>query len=142
LNGGFDWRYRTVGGVSMELDRAHFRSSPQSLLIEFHDPSEAEAGISQLVPVRSSTRYRFSAYFRTEYLEGAHPPRFAVVDPNDQVSYVLSEPLFGSDAWAQQSAEFTTGPNTRLVEVKLVREPSGLLRGKIWIDDFSLEPRP
>lgn len=142
LNGGFDWRYRRTSGVSMELDRTQFRSPPQSLLIEFRDPSEPEAGISQLVPVRSSTRYRFSAYFRTEYLEGAHPPRFTVVDSNDHRSYVLSESLFGSDAWKQQSAEFVTGPNTRLVEVKLVREPSGLLRGKIWLDDFSLEPRP
>jgi hypothetical protein len=49
-----------------------------------------------------------------------------------------------SDGWTPLILDFTTGPKTELIVVRLVRLPSkkfdNLISGKVWLDDVLLTP--
>ena len=62
LNGGFDWQYHQSKEVSLALDPTQSHGGHRSLLITFDARKIDDAGIGQLVPVKPSTRYDFSAY--------------------------------------------------------------------------------
>ena len=47
--------------------------------------------------------------------------------------------VLGSNPWRLQEARFQTGPDTKLLLLKIVRQPAApLIRGKFWIDDLRL----
>ena len=73
-----------------------------------------EHGISQFIPVKPNTDYEFSADSKTEDIESASGPRFAIVDAYTNHSYVLTDDLLGTNPWHLQQARFHTGPNTNL----------------------------
>jgi hypothetical protein len=51
------------------------------------------------------------------------------------------ELLATTTGWRQSSFTFTTGPQTTLVVVKLLRDPAGgVLSGRFWLDDVTLKP--
>ena len=71
--------------------------------------------------------------------------RFEIADPNDPRQLdVLTPNETGSLPWTLEQADFTTGPKTHMVAIKLVRKPSqrldNRLNGTVWIDDVSLAP--
>ena len=139
LNGGFDWCYESRSHVILAIDTSEFHGGTRSLSINFDGQSASEAGISQFVPVKPNTDYEFSAEYRTEDIDSASGPRFAIADAYTNASYVLTDDLLGSNPWRVQHARFQTGPNTNLVLLKIVRQPAGpLIRGKLWIDDLRL----
>ena len=139
LNGGFDWWYQQYPHVALAIDSSEFHSGTRSLSITFDGPGAPEAGISQLIPVKPDTEYEFSAECRTEELETASGPRFAITDAYSNASYVLTDDVLETSPWRLQQAQFHTGANTRLVLLKIVRQPANpLIRGKIWIDDLKL----
>jgi len=139
LNGGFDWWYESKPHVILAIDTSEFHSGTRSLSVTFDGQSASEAGISQFIPVKPNTDYEFSAESRTEDIESASGPRFAIVDAYTNASYVLTDDLPGTNPWRVQHARFQTGPNTNLVLLKIVRQPAGpLIRGKLWIDDLRL----
>jgi tetratricopeptide (TPR) repeat protein len=139
LNGGFDWWYESNPHAALAIDTSEFHSGTRSLSVTFDGQSASEAGISQFIPVKPNTDYEFSAEFRTEELETASGPRFAIADAYSNASYVLTDDVMGTNPWRLQQARFHTGPNTNLVLLKIVRRPAGpLIRGKLWIDDLRL----
>src|ERR1017187_1767663 len=139
LNGGFDWWYESNPHAVLAIDTSEFHSGTRSLSVTFDGQSASEAGISQFIPVKPNTDYEFSAEFRTEELETASGPRFAIADAYSNASYVLTDDVMGTNPWRLQQARFHTGPNTNLVLLKIVRRPAGpLIRGKLWIDDLRL----
>jgi tetratricopeptide (TPR) repeat protein len=139
LNGGFDWWYESNPHAALAIDTSEFHSGTRSLSVTFDGQSASEAGISQFIPVKPNTDYEFSAEFRTEELETASGPRFAIADAYSNASYVLTDDVMGTNPWRLQQARFHTGPNTNLVLLKIVRQPAGpLIRGKLWIDDLRL----
>lgn len=139
LNGGFDWWYQLNPHAALAIDTSEFRSGTRSLSVTFDGQSASEAGISQFIPVKPNTHYEFSAEFRTEELETASGPRFAIADAYGNHSYVLTDDVMGTNPWRLQRARFQTGPNTNLVLLKIVRQPpSPLIRGKLWVDDLRL----
>ena len=94
---------------------------------------------SQFIPVRPNTDYEFSAESRTEDIDTASGPRFAIADAYTNSSYVLTDDVLGTNPWRLQQARFHTGPNTNLLLLKIVRQPAApLIRGKLWIDDVRL----
>ena len=139
LNGGFDWWYGSEPHVILAIDTSEFHNGTRSLSVTFDGQSASEAGIFQFIPVKPNTDYEFSAECRTEELETASGPRFAITDAYNNTSYVLTDDVMGSNPWRLQQARFHTGPNTNLVLLKIVRQPAGpLIRGKLWIDDLRL----
>jgi Carbohydrate binding domain len=139
LNGGFDWWYQSNPHAALAIDTSDFHSGTRSLSITFDGRNPGDAGIFQFIPVKPNTDYEFSAVSRTEDIESASGPRFAIVDAYTNASYVLTDDLLGTNPWRVQHARFQTGPNTNLVLLKIVRQPAGpLIRGKLWIDDLRL----
>jgi len=139
LNGGFDWWYESNPYVALAIDTSEFHSGTRSLSVTFDGRNPGDAGIFQFIPVKPNTDYEFSAESRTEDIESASGPRFAIVDVYTNASYVLTDDLLGTSPWRLQQVRFQTGPNTNLVLLKIVRQPANpLIRGKLWIDDLRL----
>jgi tetratricopeptide (TPR) repeat protein len=139
LNGGFDWQYRQSKQVSLALDPTQSHSGHRSLLITFDAQQINDAGIGQLVPVSPLTAYDFSAYFKADDIQGAGGPQFALQDLYTGNTYFASDDLKNADFWKEVSGSFTTGPDTRLLLLRVQREPPGMpIRGKLWIDSVRL----
>ena len=139
LNGGFDWVHQKSEGVSLALDPSEAHSSSRSLRITFDGPGIRDAGISQVVAVEPNTSYEFSAFYKAEDMEGAGAMQFAIQDAYKETSFLMSEDLRNSDFWKKAGGAFTTGPDTELLMVRIVRVPPGSpIRGKLWIDGLQL----
>ena len=142
LNGGFDWWYELKPHAALAIDISEFSSGTRSLSITFDGQNPADAGIFQFVAVKPATDYEFSAEYRTEDVETASGPRFAIVDAYTNASYVLTDDLRGTNPWRLLHARFHTDPNTSLLLVTIIRQPAQpLIRGKLWIDDLKLVER-
>ena len=134
LNGGFDWLYEKLPDVSLALDPTESHSGHRSLSIVFDSRGIEDAGIRQFIPVEPNTKYEFSAYFKSEGLEGAGGPRFLLEDRFTGANYFASEELKDEGFWKQVGGTFATGPDTRLVVLRIQRVPAGnAIRGKLWI---------
>jgi tetratricopeptide (TPR) repeat protein len=139
LNGGFDWWYQSYSHAALAIDTNEFHRGTRSLSITFDGQSVPGVQLVQFIPVRSSTAYEFSVESRTEDIDTASGPRFALMDAYTNHSYVLTDDTLGTTPWRRQQARFQTGPNTSLLLFKIVRDPPGpLIRGKFWIDDVRL----
>jgi tetratricopeptide (TPR) repeat protein len=142
LNGGFDWQYDKQPSVTLTLDPSEVHTGRRSLLIGFDGPSVVDAGIRQFIAVQPNTRYEFSAYYKNGEMEGAGGPHFTINDFYSKNVFYDSDDLKEAGFWKSASGEFTTGPDTKLVVLHIRRVPEGSpIRGKIWVDDFRLEPR-
>ena len=139
LNGGFDWLYEQSKQASLALDPTQSHSGHRSLLITLDARSIDDAGIRQLVPVNPAVSYDFSAHFKAEDMQGAGGLRFTIQDRYSQATYFTSDDLKDADFWKEVSGRFTTGPDTKLLVLRLQRVPPGLpIRGKLWIDGVRL----
>jgi len=140
LNAGFDWSYEKRSDVTLALDPTEPHLSSPSLLISYDSRGLEDSGIGQLISVEPATRYQFSAYFKTRNMQGAGGPHFILRDYYTQESLFDSEDLKDSPAWRQVSGEFKTGPETRLLRLRISRVPAGSpIRGKLWIDNIRLQ---
>jgi tetratricopeptide (TPR) repeat protein len=139
LNGGFDWWYQSHPQATLSIDTSEFHGGTRSLSVTFDGHSVPGAPVFQFIPVKPSTSYEFSAQSRTEDIDTASGPRFAIVDAYTNSSYVLTDDTLGTTPWRLHEARFQTGPNTNLLVLKIVRDPAPpLIRGKLWIDDVKL----
>lgn len=139
LNGGFDWQYTKKPGVSLTLDSNESHDGHRSLAILFEGPDVDEAGIFQLIAVQPDTTYEFTGYYKNDPIDGAGGPHFAVQDAYTGQTYFLSEELRNGTFWKSVVGEFTTGPETNLLALRVQHIPAGnSIRGKLWIDDFRL----
>src|SRR6266849_7927915 len=139
LNGGFDWWYESNPHATLAIDTSVFFNGTRSLSVTFDGHNPGDAGILQFVPVKTNTNYEFSAEYKTEDIDSASGPRFAIGDAYTNTSYVLMDDLLGTNPWRAQEARFLTGPDTNLLLLRIVRQPAApLIRGKLWIDDLRL----
>jgi hypothetical protein len=139
LNGGFDWWYESNPHAALAIDTDLFYGGTRSLSVTFDGRNAPEAGIAQFIPVKPDTEYEFSAESRTQDIDSASGPRFAIADAYTDSSYVLTDDLLGTNPWHKQHARFRTGPTTNLLFLKVIRQPAApLIRGKLWIDDVRL----
>jgi tetratricopeptide (TPR) repeat protein len=144
LNGGFDWQYAKQSSVTLTLDPSDFHAGRRSLLIAFDGPGIGDAGIYQLIAVQPNTTYDFSAYYKnSELMEGAGGPHLTIQDMYTQAIYYDSDELKDAGFWKSVDGEFTTPPDCKLVVLHVRRIPAGSpIRGKLWVDDFRLAPKP
>jgi hypothetical protein len=140
LNGGFDWRKLEIEHARAEADSSVFHSGSRSLAISFDGKEVGPGlGVTQLVPVKPNAKYEFSGYMKADTIESGSGPRFSISDRYSSGRLVLTEDVLGTAGWQQRTATFTTGPQTNLLVVQVVRDPSWMLiKGRVWIDDLSL----
>lgn len=139
LNGGFDWWYEPNPHAKLAIDTDQFYSGTRSLSVTFDGRNAPDAGIAEFIPVKPDTEYEFSAYSKSQDIDSASGPRFAIRDAYNLVTYAITDDLLGSNPWHLQKTRFHTGLNTNLVFVKIARDPPGpLIRGKLWVDDLKL----
>jgi hypothetical protein len=145
FNGGLDWRVRPAEGVLVKLDSLKFFDGTHSLQIHFNGKHNVSyAHISQYVPVKPNTLYRFTGYMQTQGITTDSGPSFQIYDAYDPSRLnLLTEPLLGTNAWTARHLEFSTPPETRLLLIRVVRRPSQKLDNQIagtaWIDRVSLQ---
>jgi tetratricopeptide (TPR) repeat protein len=143
LNAGFDWQYQKQSSVTLTLDPSDFHTGRRSLLITFDGPGITDAGIYQLIAVQPNTTYQFSAYYKNGELEGAGGPHLTIQDMYSQAVYYDSDELKDTAYWKSVDGEFTTSPDCKLIVLHVRRLPAGSpIRGKLWVDDFHLIPKP
>ena len=148
LNGGFDWRVTPVDGAGMGWDEQIVHSGRRSLRVDFDGTANLDfQNVWQYVPVQPAMRYRFRAFFRTEDLSTDSGIRFEIRDVSHAgIPARFTPNLVGTQPWAEEDAEFTTGSDTKLLQVVLRRTPSRKLgnkiRGTAWVDNVALLPLP
>ncbi len=143
LNGGFGWQYQPLPDVSLSIDPTQVHAGDRSLSMVFDSRGLNDAGILQTIPVQPNTNYEFSAYFKSEDMQGAGGPELAVQDFYKGTVYFISEDMKDADFWKRIGGNIMTGPDTRLLVVHIQRVPAGSpIKGKLWLDDVRLAARP
>ena len=144
LNGGLDWRVLPCDGVAVGADTLTSFHGARSLRLHFEGTQNvAYSHLLQFVPVKPNTLYRFIAYARTEGVTSDSGPRFEVYDAGEKSRLSLaSKAVLGTVGWSPQQLQFKTGPDTRLLVVRLARPASrafaGRIAGTLWVDRVSL----
>jgi tetratricopeptide (TPR) repeat protein len=146
LDGGFDWRVFPVSGVAVNQDSTGPSADARSLRVEFDGTQNLYYGsVLQFVPAQPRTKYRFSAFTRSQAITTEAGVGVQISDAYDPMKILGStDPLIGTTPWSEQSFTFETPPETRLLIVRIVRVPSQKLDNKIngafWLSRGSLTP--
>jgi hypothetical protein len=144
LNAGLDWRVTPTDGVTVTINKE--LGGSHSLQIEFDGSRNVDySGVLQIVPVKPSTKYVFSAIVRTQQITTDSGPRFEIFDPDDTSRLFASgNGLVGSTVDSRQEVRFSTSAQTRFVVVRIARPPSERFANKIsgtaWFGDVRLFP--
>jgi tetratricopeptide (TPR) repeat protein len=139
LNMGFDWRFADHSSVTLAPDAQQFHSGNRSLSVTFNGQAAVDAGLQEFMAIDPNTRYKFSVFVRTDEIFAAQGPQFAISDAYSNNPLLLSEELLGTTNWRQIRGSFATGPETRLVVLRIMRASgAGPITGKLWIDDVSV----
>jgi len=144
--GGFGWQQKDVPGAAFDFDSDIKHSGERSARITFDGTQNLTYGdLYQKVLVTPGVRYHFRGYIRTENISTDSGVRFEIVDLNEPKNLGLLTPNEkGTQPWTLEEADFTSGPRTRLLQVRVVRAPSQRLDNKIsgtvWVDDLALTP--
>jgi tetratricopeptide (TPR) repeat protein len=140
LNAGFDWHYYEQNSVKITLDE----SAPEgghAILVAFAGPGISETGLFQQVAVAPNRQYQFSVHFKTDELEGAGGPAFVVRDELTGTVYLTTEILKNPGSWREATGLFVTGPEAKLISLRMIRIPAGnAIRGHLWLDEVQLVP--
>lgn len=146
LNGGFDWRVTTAEGAKLGWDEQIVHSGQRSLRVDFDGSANVDfQHVWQYVFVQPATRYRLSAFVRAQDLITDSGLRFEIRDVSNPGAPLRFTPnVLGTQSWAEEAAEFTTAPDTKLLQIVLRRTRSEKLgnkiRGTTWVDDVTLVP--
>jgi hypothetical protein len=144
VDGGLDWRVAPMPGVELRTVTSAFYSGTHSLEIRFVGTENLAYGnVRQFVPVQPNTRYRFTGHLRAEGITTDSGPRLQIYEPNNPAAPGVALPAaLGTSTWSAYTTEFVTGPQTTLLLVRVLREPSGKFlrqfRGTVWVDRLSL----
>ena len=122
LNMGFAWRIIPVEGVYAGLDTSTYHSPSHALLVQFPGKENVQyQHVYQYVKVSPGQSYRLQAFMKTEGITTDSGPRLEVVDPyNVKALDKITDDLTGTtDGWTPLLLDFSTGPKTELIVVRL-----------------------
>jgi hypothetical protein len=99
----------------------------------------------QAVLVTPGMHYHFRGYLRTDQISTESGMRFEILDPRDTKGLdILTASETDTQPWTLAETEFTAGPQTHLIYIRLARLPSqrlaNRLSGTVWVDDVELVP--
>lgn len=141
----FGWNV-TQGGGQVVIDARGAHGGRRALRVAFNSSGPADfRNVTQVLAVEPGAHYRLSFFIKTDELKSAATLSIMVSEPAaPDVSLAGSAPApQGTQDWQQVSFEFTAGPKTEAVLVRVVRFPCAEavcpIYGKIWYDDFNLE---
>jgi hypothetical protein len=144
LNGGMDWRMNSEQGAAITMDRATPFEGMRSLEIKFDGTQNlADALVYEYVPVEPNTSFSFSGYMRALNITTDSGPRFEICDADVPARlFIQTEGVLGNSSWTVRQLNFRTGPETRLLMVRVTRPASGKLAsrisGTVWVDQLEL----
>ncbi len=145
------WSARPADGVSLHIGRGPGRHG-RAMRLDFDFHGHAGYAIARLpLPIELPENYQFSFWIR-----GAARPNtleFKLLDPTGENVWWSTRPAFEfPKAWRQitikrRHLSFAWGPAgggepRRLSAVEIVVTAAQGGRGTVWIDDFTLAPRP
>jgi hypothetical protein len=141
----FGWNV-SQGGGQVVIDSRGAHGGRRSLRVAFSASGQVDfRNVAQAVAVEPGARYRLNFFVKTEELRSSATLSVMVSEPAsaDAPLAVSAAAPQGTQDWQQVSFEFTAGPKTEAVLVRVVRVPcaEGVcpIYGKIWYDDFNLE---
>jgi len=120
-SGGLNWWIEPAPGITMQIDTSEFHSGSRSLRIEFPGPEFQLAGLTQYVPVTPGKHYEFSAWVKAQNIESTSGPQFYINDGFDHHQIALGNEYRGSNVWREEKIDFTAGPQTRMVAIRIIR---------------------
>jgi tetratricopeptide (TPR) repeat protein len=143
---GFGWQISPdAANVTRSVDASEHESGARSLRLDFHGSSNSAIALaSQIVVADPATRYRLSFQAKTKSFVSAGAAVVKVIDASDESAPVLGQSLGLSDvsSWRPFTIEFTTGANTRAVQVLVSRQACAAnpcaAFGTLWLDSFSI----
>jgi tetratricopeptide (TPR) repeat protein len=141
----FDWNLGHAQGVEVARDCTTAWSGNCSLRISFVGTQNVDfAAASQLAFVRSGP-HRFHASIRIEGLTTDQGIRFRICDAELPVRLdVIFGQFTGATPWSPVEQDLVVPPQTKLLRVQVIRQPSmkfdNKVSGTAWIDELRLEP--
>jgi len=146
LKGGFDWRMESTPGMTWDYDTSVFHGGRRSLRLDFTGGINIDLRVPyEFVAVDPERTYHFEGFMRTDGITTESGPRFYVSDPfNPYVANITTVGLVETQPWTALTGDIRTGPNTHILEIRVVRPESRFfdnkLGGSARIDDVSLVP--
>jgi hypothetical protein len=140
----FDWGVARTQGVEVARDCTTAWSGNCSLRIKFAGTRNLDvAAASQMTLVTPGT-YRCHAFIRTEDLTTDQGIRFRIFDAEAPARLdVLFGQFTGTRPWSGVEHDFVVPPETRLLQVQVIRMTSlkfdNKVGGTAWIDELRLE---
>jgi hypothetical protein len=140
-----DWRIRQADKVEVSRDSTVSHQGHWSLRIRFAgNENLAFDHVAQRAVVKPG-RYRFEAWLRTEGITTDQGIGFRIFDAESPARLdVRTEPVVGTTDWSKEEKSFRVPPQTRLIEIQVIRRASwkfdNKINGTAWIDDLSLLP--
>jgi hypothetical protein len=141
----FGWNV-SQGGGQVVIDSRGAHGGRRSLRVAFSASGQVDfRNVAQVVAVEPGARYRLSFFVRTDELRSTATLAVMVSEPSAaDAPFAGSAPVpQGTQDWQPVSFEFTAGPKTEAVLVRVTRvacaEGVCPIYGKIWYDDFNLE---
>ena len=141
---GFDWMFPRQSYAAVRVDRFIYFSGTRSLRIHFRGEENITfAHVMKFIPVKPDTDYIFSSYLKADDITTDRGPRLRLEDAADPSRLFLqTEELTGTRGWAPHTLSFRTGPETDLLRLRVVRNPSlridSNISGKLWLDRVTL----
>ena len=148
VQSGLGWRIGTPPGASWRRDERVVYEGASSLRLDFDGSPDLDYHhASQLVLVSPGQRYRLTARWKGEGLESFSRPYLEVASREPGQSLRVTSPAPQEPRWDWQplAIDFQTGDRTRLLLVRLRRDPGAQagdrISGRLWLDALRLEPR-
>jgi len=141
----FDWNLGHAQGVEVTRDCTTAWSGNCSLRISFAGTQNLDfAAASQLAFVKPGP-YRFQATIRTEGLTTDQGVRLRICDAELPARLdVIVGQFIGTTPWSPVEQDLAVPPQTKLLRVQIIRQPSmrfdNKVSGTAWIDELKLEP--
>jgi Flp pilus assembly protein TadD len=143
----FGWQMpANINGVTPSVDAAEHSYGAKSLRLDFHGNTDPQTRLlSQFVIVEPGKQYAVSLYAMTRSFVSNAAPSVRVIDASGDKSNALGQIAIQPDAtgWRPYSIYFTSGANTRAVQLLVNREDCRdnycPAFGTLWLDAFSIE---
>ena len=144
---GLNWRInRTPASVQIERDDETFLSPPASLRVRFNGKENIRLGAPSIrILVEPNAHYRLAGRWRADGLTTRALPYMQLTARETRLRERRNVPATTFD-WQAWEIEFSTGEETRIVELTLRRDPTDNfdrnIGGTVWLDDIALERLP
>jgi tetratricopeptide (TPR) repeat protein len=141
LNAPMDWVFEPRANIASEIDTSEVHEGNRSLALIFNESRETDLGVSQWVAVEPGAVYEFSAFTRSQDITTADGPKIDIFVNDPRTPLWLSDDLHAYEGWREIQGSFTVPQGVVMVHVAIVRMNSTLIRGRLWLDSFSILAR-